>query len=410
MSAAERHLGGALCALLVTAALTAPAHAQSPQKRADSLNEEGKTLLFAVPPNYQGASDKFRQAIVLSSEGRFYFNLCLAEYSMGDFGNALMACQAVGGTAAPADEKVQGNASDLLVKIKEQMRKQGMNPDAVNTPPNGGNGGNGTPPDGGNGTPPNGGNGTPPDGGNGTPPNGGNGTPPDGGTGGTGNPPPNGGNGGMLPPPGPSQFRGAPPPSLFATKPPEHDYTYTIGAALVGGSGSFGSTNAYGSSVTGVRILGDLLFNAPAKAGGEAWLDFLEVGAQDPSVSTNGSLSIFDAGVGLYKHFCSGRLCVTPMAGVQIAGYLPQAAGTSSSYVGLGGRLQGAIGYALGPRYEHYLTFNIGVDFDSKPLGSDALDAATYGLDRGAVALLFSIGYQYRFNTPFGQTPFFQLE
>jgi hypothetical protein len=402
---AERHLGGALSAILVTAALASSAHAQSPQKRADSLNDEGKQLLFAQPPNYQGASEKFRQAIVLSSEGRFYFNLCLAEYSMGDFGNALMACQAVGGQAAPADDKIMKNAGDLLVKIKEQMRQQGMNPDAVNTPPSGGNN---TPPDGGNNTPPNGGNNTPPDGGNNTPPNGGNNTPPDGGNNMT---PPNGGNGtAMLPPPGPSQFRGAPPPSLFANKPPEHDYTYTIGAALVGGSGSFGSQNAYGSSVTGVRVLGDLLFNAPKKVGGEAWIDFLEVGAQDPSVSTNGSLSIFDAGVGLYKHFCGGRLCFTPMAGVQIAGYLPEAAGNSSSYVGLGGRVQGAIGYALGPRYEHYLTFNVGIDFDSKPLGSDAVDASTYGLDRGAVALLFSFGYQYRFNTPFGQTPFFQLE
>ncbi len=398
MSAAERHLGGALRAILVTAALAAPALAQSPQKRADALNEEGKQLLFAQPANYQGASEKFRQAIVLSSEGRFYFNLCLAEYQMGDFGNALMACQAVGGQAAPADDKVQKNASDLLVKIKDQMRQQGMNPDAVNTPPNGGNN-----------TPPDGGNNTPPDGGNNTPPNGGNNTPPDGGN----NTPPNGGNGttGVLPPPGPSQFRGAPPPSLFANKPPEHDYTYTIGAALEGGSGSFGTQDAYSSAVTGVRILGDLLFAPPKHVGGEAWIDFLEVGATDvATASTNGSLSMFDAGVGLYKHFCTGRLCVTPMAGVQIAGYLPEASNAQSSYIGLGGRLQAGVGYALGPRFEHYLTLNIGVDFDSKPLGSDATDAAMYGLDRGAVAVLFSIGYQYRFNTPFGQVPLFQLE
>ena len=402
-------------AVLLTIAAAGTARAQSPQKRASDLNDQGKKALFSDPPDYQLASDKFRQAIVLSSEGRFYFNLCLAEYQMGDFGGAMMACQAVGGSAAPADDKTKKNASDLIAKIKDQMQKQGMDPNAV---PNGGTTGSGNTgnPDTGN---PNTGNpntGNPdtgnPNTGN---PNTGN---PNTGNPNTGNPNtgnPNTGNPNSYtgqPPPltggGPSQFRGAPPPSLFSTAQPSHDYTYTFGGALEFGSGSFGSDNAYSTGVAGVRILGDLLFASNAKVGGEGYIDIMNVGAND--LSTNGSLTVVDFGVGLYKHFCSGRLCVTPMGGVHLVGYSPSMSTSSNDYASVGLRLQAAVGYALGSRYEHYLTLNIGGDFDGKPIGTYDVDPASFGLDKGAAMFLVSIGYQYRFNTPFGQTPFFQLE
>jgi hypothetical protein len=398
MSAGRR----ALVALLITAAGTAgvvrTARAETPQQRADKLNNDGKKLLFATPPDYQGAADKFRQAIVMSSEGRFYFNLCLAEYSMGDFGNALMACQAVGGNAAPADDHTKKNASDLLDKIKEQMRQQGMDPNAVGTTTGNPNTGN---PNTGN---PNTGN---PDNTTGNPntgnPNTGN---PNTGNPNTGNP--NTGN--PLPPPGPSQFRGAPPPSLFAQTPPSHDYTYTIGAAVIGGGGAIGTEGAYSSSIGGLRIVGDYMLAQPQKIGAEGYADFLQVG--DNGMPTNiGSMSVVDVGLGLYKHFCSGRLCVTPMAGAQVVLYAPSSnPDTSQDFAALGLRLQGSIGYALGSHYEHYLSLSFGGDFDSKPVGSYSVDPSGVGLDRGAAVFLVSLGYQYRFNTPFGQSPFFQLE
>ena len=43
-------------ALIATAALSGIALAQSPEKRAASLNDEGKGLMFATPPNYEQAA------------------------------------------------------------------------------------------------------------------------------------------------------------------------------------------------------------------------------------------------------------------------------------------------------------------------------------------------------------------
>ncbi len=391
MFTVDRRAGRALvAALLITFGAAGAAHAQpSPQARAKSLNDEGKALLFATPPNYDGASMKFRQAIVLSPEGRFYFNLCVALYQQGDFGNALMACQAVAPNGA--DDKNKKNASDLIDKIKQQMKNQGMNPDAVpNGTPNGnppdGNPPDGNPPDG---NPPNG---NPPDG---NPPNG---NPPNGN-------PPIGAN------PAANQFRGAPPPSLFAVVPPKHDYTYTLGAALVGGAGSAGAPGAYNGAVGGVRLLGDLLFSPATKVGGEGYIDILNMGEGDSQLT--GGMTMADFGVGIYKHFCTGRMCLSPMIGAHVVTYQPASHSLGSTdYASVGVRLQASAGYAFGSRYEHFITANLGVDLDAKPLGTYDVDPSddTIGLDSGAAIVMLSIGYQYRFNTPFGQSPFVQLE
>ena len=134
----------------------------------------------------------------------------------------------------------------------------------------------------------------------------------------------------------------------------------------------------------------------------------------DNGMPTNiGGMSIVDFGVGLYKHFCTGRMCVTPMAGAQIVGYAPSSNPNSSQdFASIGLRLQASLGYALGSHYEHYLSLSAGADFDAKPLGSYDVDPSSpdIGLDRGAAIFMLTLGYQYRFNTPFGQSPFFQLE
>src|SRR5687768_211791 len=80
-------------AALFLCLVTAVASAQ-PQKQADALNEEGKALLRQK--KYAEATDKFRQAIVLLPDGRYYYNLCMALYHEGKLGEALTACRAVG--------------------------------------------------------------------------------------------------------------------------------------------------------------------------------------------------------------------------------------------------------------------------------------------------------------------------
>ncbi|HTJ41831.1 MAG TPA: hypothetical protein VL463_07025, partial [Kofleriaceae bacterium] len=260
----------------------------------------------------------------------------------------------------------------LAAQIKEQLKKQGVSEADVNAAANQ------TPPDNTNPNNTNPNNATPPVGAN----------------------------------PNLARFHGAPPPSLFATAPPSHDYTYTFGGALLAGGGSIGSEGAYGGGVGGIRLVGDLLFAAPQKIGAEGYFDYMNVAKADMT-NNIGAMNMFDIGVGLYKHFCSGRMCFTPLGGAHIVGYVPaNSPSGSSDYASLGLRLQGSIGYAFGSRYEHFVTLAFGGDFDAKPVGTYDVDPSDplIGLDRGAAIFMVSLGYQYRFNTPFGQSPFFQLE
>src|SRR5262245_21361899 len=138
--------------------LAGPAAAQSPADKADELNEQGKELYRKG--DKAGAADKFRQAIVLSPEARFYYNLCAMLDEMGRLNEALTACEAV--AANGASQALIDKTQTRIEGIKQRLGARGD--DGGGTPPDG-DGGGGTPPDGGGGTPPDRGGGTPLDGG-----------------------------------------------------------------------------------------------------------------------------------------------------------------------------------------------------------------------------------------------------
>src|SRR5262245_28480395 len=69
--------------------------AQSPAQRAEQLNTAGKADLAAKPMRAAEAAEKFRQAIVLVPDGKYYYNLCMALYHEGKLTEALTACKAV---------------------------------------------------------------------------------------------------------------------------------------------------------------------------------------------------------------------------------------------------------------------------------------------------------------------------
>ena len=122
------------------ALLAAPALAQSPAKQADTLNEQGKALSRAK--KYDQASDKFRQAIVLSPEGRFYLNLCMSLYQAGKLGEANNACRAVRDHGATSQQV--GQAQTIVDQfIAPKMREAGLDPETGK--PLGGNPDNGNP-------------------------------------------------------------------------------------------------------------------------------------------------------------------------------------------------------------------------------------------------------------------------
>jgi hypothetical protein len=133
------------------------------------------------------------------------------------------------------------------------------------------------------------------------------------------------------------------------------------------------------------------------------------------------TLDIFDVGIAAYKHFCiaQSRLCLTPLAGVQLALMSPanETDGEGSqvfNYAAVGGRVEVALQYALGRRLEHVIGVGVGANLYSAVLSSPADGGIgtpqAIGLDAGGAAGYLSIGYKFRFDTPLGAGPFITLE
>src|SRR5687767_3784181 len=76
------------------------AHAQGPAPsaedtaRAEALNDQGK-VLFSEEKDYAGAAEKFRLAISLLPDARYFYNLCAALEKLGRYEDALNACDSV---------------------------------------------------------------------------------------------------------------------------------------------------------------------------------------------------------------------------------------------------------------------------------------------------------------------------
>lgn len=377
--------------------LSGVAMAETQADIANRENEEGKQLMFQQ--KYADASAKFRDAAARTNEGKYYFNLCTSLYQEGKFGEAMTACNTADKNAP--DDKLKDKVAKLRDKIQTDAKAANVDISGVGT---GGGGGDPNLP----------------------PPNGGTGTPPDGGAGGNSGtqPPPNGGTGGPPAAGGPSMAV-APPPqqALFLATKPEHNYTWSLGGEFFGGGGKIGRQDYYGSSGFGVRFHGDYLVMPKQKIGVQGYLQITNFSAgsmQDPNLVS--SLDDFDLGVAAYKHFCpiGGHLCFTPLAGVHLA-FMSPAGSTDGAgsevfnYTAFGGRLELALSYAFGSRFENVVSVMVGANLYSKVFASPSdpsqgPPADMIGLDQGGAIGYFGLGYTRRFDTPFGQTPFVTLE
>lgn len=384
---------GTLAHVLAIAGALATAGIAHADPRADQLAAEAKSAMFAEPPRYAEAVDKYRQAIVLSPEGKFYLNLCVAYYSMGEFGLALQACDAV--ATAGGDAKTIDNAEKMTAKVEEEIRKLGKDPAELrrggDIDPGGGGGDTGGGDTGGGSSDPGGGGDT----------GGG-----DGGGGGSSV----GGGGAAGQPIDTNEFRGAPPPSLFTAKPPSHDYTWSLGGEVFGFGGKFGEGDAWGTSGGGFRLHANYMALPALKLGVQGYLGFNSVAPGEMSVRDE-ALSVGDFGLAGYIHaFCQGRLCVTPLVGLQLAVVQP-AETTTSGFIAAGLRGELAVSVALGTRYEHEIALKPGFTIYSPPAGDvDGMMPDDLDLGAGSSAAYFGVGYTYRFDTPFGQAPFIIIE
>lgn len=362
-----------LAATVVSSALVAlpvrPAAAQPANDQAEAFNNQGKAFLTATPMQAADAADRFQKAIDVDPAGRYYANLCLALYHVGKLGEALTACRQV--KPHGGDERAVKQADNLMEKaIKPQMRAAGVDPDA---PP---------PTDPGTGNP-------------GNPGNPGTGNP-----GTTGNP-------GLAN--DARNFTVAPPPSLLDQKAaPKHEYTWTLGGQLFGASVAFGRSNYYDSSGAGFRITGDYLLMPKRSVGLVGLLAVTQVGQQLQAES----LAVLDLGVGVYKDFCTGHLCLKPTLGAGLSLFQTQimSQSGSNSLVGLSARAELTAGYAFGARFQHLITATIGGAGYTTPVGDYANPPSDYGLDQASSSVYVGFGYTHRFSTPFGSSPFFVLQ
>ena len=220
------------------------------------------------------------------------------------------------------------------------------------------------------------------------------------------------------PPPQPVRYRPPTQNITVATKPDNH-YTWTLGLDLFAGGGKMGQTDFYGSNGNGFRIKSDYMLNQASRVGAQGYLGLthFNAGAMDsPFVDT---LDVFDLGVAAYKHLCPGgsRLCLTPLAGIQLAlmspaGEMDSTGSQVFNYAAIGARLELGLEYAFGYRQEHVLTVTGGVTGYSAAFSdpSDGFTREEVGLDKGGAIGYLGIGYMYRFNTPLGSSPFVTLE
>jgi hypothetical protein len=398
-----------VAAFLVASALATSAYADQ-KEIAEKLNEEGKALMFKN--KYVEATGKFRQAIArLPGEPKYFLNLCTSLYHEGKFGEALTACNAVGNNNPSAEQRTK--ADKLTGLINEEAKAQG-----VPIEPLGGGKSPGDPPPVDCTATPNDPsceqvvdndlcktNPQDPSCGGGNNNNNNNVTDP--------------------PPPQPRYAVGRPPSGtgVFVQTTPDNKYTWTLGIDVFGGGGTIGRDQFYGTATGGFRIKGDYLLNPAARLGAQAYLQITRFGQGEMDSFGVEALDIFDFGIAAYKHLCprgAQRLCLTPLAGAQLAMMSPADEMNSAgeqvfNYAAVGGRLELGAHFALGSRMEHVLGAMVGVNIYSPVFSgpdefSGSLTVEQAGLDKGGAAAYVGIGYTYRFRTPLGRAAFITLE
>ncbi len=369
----------AVCTLTLGLAAR-PVHAQ-PGGDAEALNDEGKRLF--KEQRYLEAYKRFKEATSISPQGKYYFNLCFSLNYLERFQEAIDACEQVepNGADAPLLEKTRAVLQALRAKLPPS--------DATGGDPNGGDPNGGDP----NGGDPNGGD-----------PNGGD---PNGGDPNTSNDPALNTNAST----GPAQVIGVDP---FAAQPkPTGAYAWALGASLAPfvnlglGHGSV-QDRFYAGGGMSLNLFANFMYKEAQQIGLQGYFSASNLGpkAQDVDAPVN----ILDFGGAAYKHITLTKdIKLTPLFGVHVSLLQPESS-IDEALLALGLRGQVALDWGFGKAKEHVFSFSPTLNIYSRSSDGNALVASDYGLDRPGATVQFWLGYQYRFTTPFGSGPLFDLE
>lgn len=390
-----RHfLVGALAACLAAGPAVASAQNASPNRQAETLNEEGKALY--KNGDYAGAAEKFRAAIQIEpNDPRYYFNLCATLEKAGDYEGALQACDEV--YRHGADERLRAKTGERAAEIRRKKRERdsaGGGATGGGPAGQGGVGGAG----GANATGSGGADGGAGSSGLGGGPGGSPGSSGGAGPGGTG-PGPGDASGGGTPgggvPPSPGGPADGSVQSTF-----EPAYNWSVGGEIGGVFHRLGN-DSLAKAGGGLRLYVDHLSVPRANVGFRAFLGVASFAARANRPDQEDT-SIVDLGGAIFHHRrIAGNLFVTPLAGVQLSLLTPEASSPEGdAFLMAALRLEAALQFVVADR--HVLSFvPLSLTAYSRALTDAAgLPPSEFGLDRGGVAWAITVGYTVRFRTP----------
>jgi hypothetical protein len=330
------------------------------------LNEDGKRLFGEQ--KYLEASRKFRDAIVLSPEGRFYFNLCFTLNFLERYREALDQCQAV--HAAGGDARLIEKTDQLIVELEKRVPPP--EPDPI---------GGGEP---------------------GFDPGGG--VDPEPGPGPGGPPPPAGG----PPPPGPAN------PFLHRSA-IENPYRWSLGGEIGGlanlGVGRVTAGENYSDGGFHLRLFANFIVNEPQQLGLQAYVGFSNL--EESRLNFLGErLSIFDIGGAVFIHRrLAPAVYLTPLVGAHISAQQPAQSFGEEAFVSAGFRGELSLAYVFGEQGQHAVSLSPALNLYLPASGANSgFDPSDFGLDKGSATVTVAVGYTARFSTPFGSSPLISLE
>lgn len=100
----------------------APAPPVVDSAAAEKANDDGKTAMFAN--QYDVAIASFEKALAADPKAIYAFNLCVAHFSAGHYGEAKQACTTV--HSREPDAALAGKTNKMLEKIDTEAKKQGI--------------------------------------------------------------------------------------------------------------------------------------------------------------------------------------------------------------------------------------------------------------------------------------------
>jgi hypothetical protein len=323
-----------------------PAPAPEPDARAEALNDRGKTL-YSEKQDYAAAVAKFRAAIAISPDARYYYNLCAALEKLTRYDEALNACDEVF-NHDPRPELGE-KTGKRAAAIRQEMRAS-KPPAPVPSPPA---------------------------------------------------PVP-----APMPTPAPTPPSTTPssppegePVDAVVVDPEAPGYRWSLGADLGFVRNNSLGDRTFGKNGVAVQAHVAAIVAPRLRLGVEIYLHLSAFGERDDAGLSN-TMTIADVGAALFWHKRLWRdLYFTPAGGLNLSFITVDTSSDTPTFGTLGVRLEAAVEwrFAGGRHVVRAAPISLSYSFPSGRVFGGDLPPEDFGLDQGGTTWAFIVGYTYRF-------------